>query len=368
MTTPDLRAETDGSGRAQRPLLEAKGLYKSYGEVDAVSGVDFALDGNSYVTLLGPSGCGKTSILRMIGGFEEITSGALTLDGARLDEIPAARRPINTVFQSYALFPHLSVLDNVAFGLSYRGIPRSRIRPTALEALKTVRMEAMADRRPRQLSGGQQQRVALARAIVNEPRLLLLDEPLSALDRRMRKDMQIELKDLQRRLGMTFLHVTHDQEEAFALSDRIIVMRNGRIEQQGRPDHIYARPNTAYVADFIGGAVCVPGEVVDRQAVDVILDTALGRFQIPGAPPLTAGMAAVLCLRPENLSLASDGLPARVTHCVYRGSDWIVECESAGQLLQATALDTPPPPGSDVKLSFDPARAWAAAAEQGVSA
>ncbi|SFB74392.1 ABC transporter ATP-binding protein [Tropicimonas isoalkanivorans] len=364
MTTPERRAESEESGRPRRPLLEAKGLYKSYGKVEAVSGVDFALAENSYVTLLGPSGCGKTSILRMIGGFEEVTSGALTLDGARLDEIPAAKRPINTVFQNYALFPHLSVVENVAFGLSYREIPRSEIRPRALHALEIVQMDAMADRRPRQLSGGQQQRVALARAIVNAPRLLLLDEPLSALDRRMRKDMQIELKDLQRRLGMSFLHVTHDQEEAFALSDRIIVMRDGRIEQQGRPEDIYARPRTAYVADFIGGAACVPALTLERNGDEVTLDTPLGKHRVHGVATLTGGAPAVLCLRPENLSLADAGIPARVTHCVFRGSDWIVECEIAGQLVQVTATSSPPPPGTDVHVSFDPARAWAAAADQ----
>lgn len=367
MSSTGLPDEPCESGQRGRPLLEAHGLHKSYGTVDAVAGVDFSLAGNSYATLLGPSGCGKTSILRMIGGFEDVTSGTLSLDSSRLDEIPAARRPINTVFQSYALFPHLSVIENVAFGLSYRNLPKSAIRPRAVEALQTVRMEAMADRKPRQLSGGQQQRVALARAIVNEPRLLLLDEPLSALDRRMRKDMQIELKDLQRRLGMTFLHVTHDQEEAFALSDRIIVMRNGRVEQQGNPQDIYARPRTAYVADFIGGASCIPGKIAWAQGNAFIIDTVVGRYQCPGVPSLVEGMHAVLCLRPEHLTLAETGVAARVTHCVFRGSDWVVECESGGEIIQATAISAPPPSGTDVHVNFDPARAWIAATEPGMA-
>ena len=264
-------------------LLEASALTKTYGRVTAVAGVDFTLAENSYVTLLGPSGCGKTSILRMIGGFEDVSSGALRLDGKRLDQVPAAKRPINTVFQNYALFPHLTVLENAGFGLAYAGLSRAEIATRAHDVLKTVQMEGFAGRRPSQLSGGQQQRVALARAIVNRPRLLLLDEPLSALDRRMRKDMQIELKDLQRRLGMTFLHVTHDQEEAFALSDSIVVMRDGRIEQQGRPQDIYARPRTAWVADFIGGATCVPGEVRARTGQTATLDTPLGSFTCPAA-------------------------------------------------------------------------------------
>jgi len=232
------------AGRLNRPLLRGIAVHKDYAGVHAVRGVDFSIEPNSYVTLLGPSGCGKTSLLRMIGGFEDISSGLIELDGRSLSGIPASRRPVNTVFQNYALFPHLSVEENVGFGLAYRKLTGAQILEKVEAALAMVQMTAMAKRRPRQLSGGQQQRVALARAIVNEPRLLLLDEPLSALDRRMRKDMQIELKDLQRRLGMTFLHVTHDQEEAFALSDEIIVMNNGRIEQQSAPTEIYRRPAT----------------------------------------------------------------------------------------------------------------------------
>ncbi|WP_417280422.1 ABC transporter ATP-binding protein [Celeribacter sp.] len=368
MTSPSPR-QLDGSGRFTRPLLEAFKLTKTYGTVQAVRGVDFALAENSYVTLLGPSGCGKTSILRMIGGFESVSSGAVSLDGKRLDETAANLRPINTVFQNYALFPHLSVLENVAFGLSYRNVAKTQIKLLAMNALKTVQMEAMADRRPRQLSGGQQQRVALARAIVNEPRLLLLDEPLSALDRRMRKDMQIELKDLQRRLGMTFLHVTHDQEEAFALSDQIIVMRDGLIEQQGTPEAIYAQPETAYVADFIGGAACIPAEVKAREDANVVLETAFGSFAVPGVSTLNAGGKAVLCVRPEQVCVAhaeTEGkaqLKARVVHQVYRGSDWLLDCTCGGQVVQVLHREVPPSVGEDITLAFDTAKVWAAAVE-----
>ena len=298
----------------------------------------------------------------MIGGFEDISSGVIELDGKSLAGTPANQRPINTVFQSYALFPHLSVKENVAFGLAYRNMSGSAMNEKAEAALAMVQMGEMADRRPRQLSGGQQQRVALARAIANEPRILLLDEPLSALDRRMRKDMQIELKDLQRRLGTTFLHVTHDQEEAFALSDHIIVMNDGAIEQQGSPTEIYRHPASAYVADFIGGANLIEGKISTRaQDGKASIETAVGFFTAPAAPHLTAGNKAALVLRPELMSLSSgEGIPAKVTHTVFRGAEWLVETS----LADGTALDmmvqdiTPPETGSDVTLAFDLERAW----------
>ncbi len=355
---------TGGQGQTM-PLLRARALCKTYGTVQAVRGVNFRLDENSYVTLLGPSGCGKTSILRMIGGFEEVSEGMLELDGKKINDVSASARPINTVYQSYALFPHLSVLENVGFGLRYKGLSRKEEREKARAALETVQMTAMADRRPRQLSGGQQQRVALARAIANEPRLLLLDEPLSALDRRMRKDMQIELKDLQRRLKMTFLHVTHDQEEAFALSDWIIVMRDGIIEQQGAPDTIYRRPETAYVADFIGGAACVPGKITDTAIGAYEIETPLGQFATPGVRGLKAGSPAVLCLRPEQLFLDPQGrISARVTHAVYRGAEWLVEAEAAGITLALTVgNDDVPEIGAEIRIGFDPAQVWIARTE-----
>nr|WP_272212295.1 ABC transporter ATP-binding protein [Marinicella sp. W31]MDC2878208.1 ABC transporter ATP-binding protein [Marinicella sp. W31] len=269
------------------------------------------------------------------------------------------------MFQNYALFPHLSVRENVAFGLAYRQMARAAIAEKVDATLAMVQMEAMADRRPRQLSGGQQQRVALARAIVNEPRILLLDEPLSALDRRMRKDMQIELKDLQRRLGMTFLHVTHDQEEAFALSDRIIVMNDGRIEQQGAPAEIYRKPATAYVADFIGGANLVTGQVVSADQGIATIATSAGDFSCPAVDGLAAGKAAVLTLRAEQIELsASGGIPAKVTHTVFKGSEWLVETvlDDGTAISLISRQDDPPEIGSTVGVSFDARRGWIAAA------
>ncbi|MBN9025097.1 MAG: ABC transporter ATP-binding protein [Rhizobiales bacterium] len=355
-------------GAPARPLLEAVALHKSYDAFSAVRGVNFSIAPNSYVTLLGPSGCGKTSILRMIGGFETVSSGLLELDGTSLAEVPANRRPVNTVFQSYALFPHLTVEDNVGFGLAYTRFDRATIERKVADALAMVELGPLARRRPRQLSGGQQQRVALARAIVNQPRLLLLDEPLSALDRRMRKDMQIQLKDLQRRLGMAFLHVTHDQEEAFALSDVIIVMNHGRIEQQGRPSDIYNRPATAYVADFIGGANRVGGRILEvangADAVTATIETPLGRFTVPGVAGLKPGAAATLCVRPEQLAPAAHGaFDVTVTHQVFRGAEWLIEARAAGDLALGFVLrdGTLPAIGATVRLAFDPAHAWIAA-------
>ncbi len=356
--------ETGTGGQSNCPLLSVKNLHKKYGLVHAVRGVDFQLQTNSYVTLLGPSGCGKTSILRMIGGFEEITSGHLELGKDSLVGIPAHKRPVNTVFQSYALFPHLNVWDNVAFGLAYKNFDDAAIKKRVADALATMQMSEMAERRPRQLSGGQEQRVALARAIVNEPKLLLLDEPLSALDRRMRKDMQIELKDLQRRLGTTFFHVTHDQEEAFALSDRIIVMNNGRIEQQGSPQEIYQRPATSYVADFIGGANRLSGRITTSDGKVSTIETSLGRFQAPSVSGLTSGSNAVLCWRPEQLFPAADGaIEATVSHHVYRGAEWLIEAKAKdGTILNFMMRDDKLPAiDEQIRLAFISESSWIAA-------
>lgn len=365
--SPTKMAEEGKSAKESVPLLQGVAVHKEYGKVHAVRGIDFAIEANSYVTLLGPSGCGKTSLLRMIGGFEDISSGLIELDGRSLAGISAAKRPVNTVFQNYALFPHLSVRENVGFGLAYRQLSREALREKVDSALAMVQMEAMANRRPRQLSGGQQQRVALARAIVNEPRILLLDEPLSALDRRMRKDMQIELKDLQQRLGMTFLHVTHDQEEAFALSDRIIVMNDGRIEQQGAPADIYRRPATAYVADFIGGANIISGAIVSTADESATIDTPAGTFTCPSVSGLATGDNAVLTLRAEQIELsASGGIPAKVTHTVFKGSEWLVETvlDDGTEISLISRHDDPPEIGSTASLVFEARRGWIAAAEK----
>ncbi|MBN9249323.1 MAG: Fe3+/spermidine/putrescine ABC transporter ATP-binding protein [Mesorhizobium sp. 61-13] len=358
---------TINEGPSGKPLLVARALKKFYGGEPAVRGVDFSIEHNSYVTLLGPSGCGKTTILRMIGGFEAVSAGTLELDQRSLVDVSANRRPVNTVFQSYALFPHLTVAENVGFSLSLKGLDRATIQTRVAGALAMVRMEAMSGRWPRQLSGGQQQRVALARAIINEPKLLLLDEPLSALDRKMRKDMQIELKDLQRRLGMTFLHVTHDQEEAFALSDWIIVMNRGVIEQQGSPEDIYRRPASAYVADFIGGANLLSGKIAGVKGELAAIDTEFGTIEAPCTSGLNAGQVASLCLRPEQISLNGNGraISGAVSHVVFQGAESLIEVEAGKSRLQVRCERTPPEVGSTIKLTFDPQRAWIAAGAMG---
>ncbi|MEZ5114546.1 MAG: polyamine ABC transporter ATP-binding protein [Nocardioidaceae bacterium] len=234
------------------PVISLRGLVKEYAGQRAVDGVDLDIAQGEFLSLLGPSGCGKTTLLRMIGGFEEPEAGEIEISGVSVIGVPPHRRTVNTVFQAYALFPHMSVSENVAYGLRQRKTPKGEIATRVKEALRLVGMEEYADRPPRKLSGGQQQRVAIARAIVNRPDVLLLDEPLSALDRQLREKMQVELKLLQREVGITFVFVTHDQGEALVMSDRIVVMKQGRIEQIGSPQEIYEQPNSAFVAAFVG--------------------------------------------------------------------------------------------------------------------
>ena len=329
---------------ASSVLLEARELIKDYGSFRAVHGVGFDIPDNCFVTILGPSGCGKTTILRMIGGFESITEGSITLQGDRLMDVMPYERPVNTVFQNYALFPHLRVEDNVAFGLRLRKLNKGEIKRKVDEALETVQMQAMARRYPSQLSGGQQQRVALARAFINEPKLLLLDEPLGALDLKMRRHMQVELKDLQQRLAMSFLYVTHDQEEAFALSDIIIVMNEGRIEQVGTPEEIYHAPLNSYVADFIGGANLIVGSAssVNKMKGRAHIKTAVASIDADCSPAVKEGNACCLCIRAENLEAVADAagdddisFKTKVVHIIFQGSAKLVEVEIGQQRLVA---------------------------------
>jgi spermidine/putrescine transport system ATP-binding protein len=284
-------------------------VTKRFGDVEAVRSLDLDIARGEFFTLLGPSGCGKTTTLRVIAGFEEPDTGRVLIDGADVEGLPPFRRPTNTVFQSYALFPHLSVDENVAFGLKRKRVPRDEMRKRVGEELDRVGLSAEAKRRPSQLSGGQQQRVALARALVNQPSVLLLDEPLGALDLKLRKRLQVELKEIQRDVGITFIYVTHDQEEALTMSDRIAVMNYGRSEQVAEPEQVYDRPATTFVAGFIGVSNLMPGRVTkagDRGEVE--LDAGVS---VPASVDgFGAGERCHAVVRPEKLQIRNAEDPA----------------------------------------------------------
>ncbi|HEX2233640.1 MAG TPA: ABC transporter ATP-binding protein [Thermoleophilaceae bacterium] len=295
---------------ADAPSVRLDGVTKRFGDLEAVRDLTLDVERGEFFTLLGPSGCGKTTTLRMVAGFEEPTEGRVLLDGEDVTELPAFKRPTNTVFQSYALFPHLSVERNVAFGLERKGVGKEEVSRRVAEELERVGLEREARRRPRQLSGGQQQRVALARALVNRPAVLLLDEPLGALDLKLRKQLQVELKRIQREVGITFVYVTHDQEEALTMSDRIAVMNRGLIEQVGGPEMIYERPETTFVAGFIGVSNLMPGEVVSANGSKAELRLDAG-VTVPAEPRgAAAGERVHAVVRPEKLEL--HGSDARV--------------------------------------------------------
>jgi spermidine/putrescine transport system ATP-binding protein len=355
VNTPDRAPDLSGSGL----LLSARGLTKNYGGQRVVDGIDLDIPERAFTTFLGPSGCGKTTILRMIAGFETPDAGSIVLDGRSLSGVPPERRPVNTVFQSYALFPHLTVFDNVAFSLTLRRQSNVDVAARVKRALDAVHMTEFGDRYPHQLSGGQQQRIAVARAIIAEPHLLLLDEPLSALDKKMRGHLQIELKDLQRRLGIAFVYVTHDQEEAFALSDIVVVMNKGRIVQKAAPLTIYARPANAFVADFIGAATLIPGEIIDGDGATGLaaINTAVGIVRCPAVEGLAKGDKAVLAIRPEHVRIGTDGLSATIRHVVFKGDRYLVEAEVNGFILQFLA-DNPLTPGTNMGLVVDRERAF----------
>jgi ABC-type Fe3+/spermidine/putrescine transport system ATPase subunit len=278
--------------RAEPAFLRIENISKSFGANRVLESISLDIERGEFLTLLGESGSGKTTLLRIIAGFEDATTGHILLEDQRIDDLPAYKRPVHTVFQSYALFPHKNVFDNVAYGLSVRGCGRKEIQSKVEAALAKVRMERFAEQYPRQISGGQKQRVALARALVNSPKVLLLDEPLSALDANLRLEMQRELKQLQRELGITFIFVTHDQSEALAISDRIVLLSRGRIEQCGSPREIYMRPRSAYAANFLGKSNLIRGFVTDGVAD-------CGFFSFPLA---VADGSVTLSLRPESIS------------------------------------------------------------------
>jgi spermidine/putrescine transport system ATP-binding protein len=310
--------------------IELVGLTKSYGEQLVLKGIDLAVESGEFFSLLGPSGCGKTTTLRLIGGFEENQAGRILIDGTDIAGVPPERRPVNTVFQSYALFPHLSVADNVAFGLRFQQCTKDERRRRVGESLELVQLGEYATRKPHQLSGGQQQRVALARALVLRPRVLLLDEPLGALDAKLRRALQFELKALHREVGITFVYVTHDQEEALTMSDRLAVMREGEIEQVGAPRDVYDSPASTYVADFLGLANLLPAHVARSGTIEVG-----GRaFDAPTGD--TTGACTVFA-RPERLRIVDPDaglVSGPVTDVVFVGSTSHIRVAVADRDLQ----------------------------------
>jgi spermidine/putrescine transport system ATP-binding protein len=344
-------------------LVELQKIVKRFGDTEVVKSLDLSVEKGEFLTFLGPSGCGKTTTLRMIGGFELPTSGTILLDGKDVVDLPPYKRDVNTVFQSYALFPHMTVAENVSYGLEQKRVPRPERETRVKDALAMVRMDAFAKRRPRELSGGQQQRVAVARAIVNKPAVLLLDEPLGALDLKLRKEMQVELKQLHRRLGMTFIYVTHDQEEALTMSDRIAVMNGGRIEQIDSPVEIYCRPRTRFVADFIGDTNLLTGTVA---AGGDALSVGGRKVPIQKAENLPEGKEAHLSIRPEMVSVrvwnagsvaaGRASLAGTVEATIFVGSVWktIVKTADGGRV---TASEPPSShghmePGAEVSVEW----------------
>jgi len=364
------RAEAGGARGQVTPALELDRVTKRFDDVVAVDDVSLAVDRGEFFSLLGPSGCGKTTTLRMLAGFEEPSEGRLLLDGVEATQIPPFKRPTNLVFQNYALFPHMSVYRNVAFGPRRAKLPKPEIDRRVREALHTVQMDALADRMPAQLSGGQQQRVGLARALVNDPLVLLLDEPLGALDLKLRKEMQIELKRIQREVGISFVYVTHDQEEAMTMSDRIAVMSHGRVEQLGTPREIYFHPTTRFVADFIGTANLLPATLVlagERPQVRIgeVLADAGSIGSLPGREAVE-GDAVSLMVRPETLRVMrerpEDGvaLPVEVSEVIFQGTGIRLDLQGPGDapivaLVPADAMDWRP--GDHAHVQWDPDRA-----------
>jgi spermidine/putrescine transport system ATP-binding protein len=357
--------------------LQITGVTKRFGGFVAVDDLTLTVPDGSFFALLGASGCGKTTTLRMVAGLEEPTEGRITLGGQDITRMRPYRRPVNTVFQSYALFPHLNVGDNVAFGLRRKGVSRADARSKVLEMLRLVQLDGFEGRRPAQLSGGQQQRVALARALVNHPEVLLLDEPLGALDLKLRRQMQIELKRIQTEVGITFVHVTHDQEEAMTMADTVAVMRAGRIEQLGAPAEMYEFPASAFVANFLGQSNLIAVEVAGTDGADMAVTAYGNRFALPAARCRVTSGPALLGVRPEKLHLAPSlqavptgqaGLPGVVTDTSFTGvsTQYLVRLpwgQEVTVFVPNSGLVELLAPGSEVAVHWAPRHAFGVAAD-----
>jgi len=334
---------------AARPLVRFDGISKRFGPVIGVDRLSLDIFEGEFFALLGPSGCGKTTLLRLLAGFETPEEGRVLLDGADLAGVPPHRRPVNMMFQSYALFPHLTVAGNVAFGLKQEGVPNGEIAARVNEMLALVKLEGFGARKPHQLSGGQRQRVALARALVKQPRVLLLDEPLAALDKKLRGETQFELMHLKERLGLTFVIVTHDQEEAMTVADRIGVMDQGRIVQVATPSELYEQPNSRWVAEFVGDVNLIEGRAVEAAAETVIETTSVGRLRTGAASGVKPGDTVWIALRPEKVRLTSERPAAASENCVpgtvrniaYLGDLSVYKVElDGGFVMQAATANT----------------------------
>jgi putrescine transport system ATP-binding protein len=360
------RAEPPGGAG---PLVRFEQVSKRFGAFTAVDRLSLDLQEGEFFALLGPSGCGKTTLLRMLAGFERPSTGRILLDGADVSDVPPYRRPVNMMFQSYALFPHLTVTGNVAFGLKQEGLSRTEIATRLQEVLALVKLQEFGQRKPDQLSGGQRQRVALARALVKRPRVFLLDEPLAALDKKLREDTQFELMDLQTKLGLTFLIVTHDQEEAMTMADRIGVMNQGRLVQVATPAELYEQPNSRWVADFIGDVNLIEGRVAATATDGVVVATASGRLRAAPSADATTGATVWIALRPEKIRISLQPPNGAAGNCItgsvsdigYLGdlSVYKVRLDS-GQMMKASVanltrlLERPIGWGARVWLSWPP--------------
>ena len=346
--------------------VSIRNVRKDFGAFTALTSVSFEIADNEFFTLLGPSGCGKTTLLRMIAGFEGVTSGAIFLYEEEIEDLPPDKRPVNTVFQNYALFPHMTVTENIAFGMKMLGWPGGEIATRTEEMISLVKLEQFAARRPAQLSGGQQQRVALARAMAPKPKVLLLDEPLSALDLKLRQEMREELKSLQRETGITFIFVTHDQEEALSMSDRIAVMSAGEVQQIGTPEEIYEHPANRFVADFIGDTNLIEARVEAVSGDIATCRLGEGDVEALAAGPVGAGQSGWLSIRPERVSISAapveGGVPATIGASTYLGTDSQVMAHIEGapplraRLQNAEAAERPGS-GDEVWLSIAPGAA-----------